>query len=366
MPPVYLLGDKLGSVDNVPTAVVKATAPIRVCDLGGWTDTWFAEHGCVCNIAVAPHVEALIRLFPRRADLPHIAVHAENFRERFDLTAGNEVRVRYPLIEAAIQHIGVPDDMQVEISVYSDVPPGASTGTSAAVLVALVGALDCLSPGRLSLHEVAAIAHRIEVETLGRQSGVQDQLTSAYGGFNFIEILQYPHAAASPIAVRSDVAWEIESRLILLFLGMSHNSSEIHETVIRDLTRPDHDPRALEDLRQAARDGRDALYAGNLDAFGRAMVENTEAQQRLHPELVSKEAALAIEIAKAHGATGYKVNGAGGDGGSLTVLSGPDHVVRRDLIRDLEAANALFRCIPIRLSDEGLRRWTYPFDATTA
>jgi D-glycero-alpha-D-manno-heptose-7-phosphate kinase len=337
-----------------PRLVVKSTAPVRVADLGGWTDTWFAGHGCVCNLAVAPHVESLIRIFPGEG---RVTVHAENFRERFEV--GEE---RYPLIESAVREMPVPEGLDLEISVYSDIPPGASTGTSAAVLVSLVGALDCLTPGRLAAHEVAARAHRIEVETLRQQSGVQDQLASAFGGFCFIEITEYPHAVVSPIPVRPDVAWEIESRLILLFLGRSHDSSQIHETVIRDLEGQGTDARALEDLRAAARRGRDALYAGDPDAYGAAWTENTEAQARLHPELVSPEAKQAIAIAQAHDVVGYKVNGAGGNGGSLTLLCGPDHTVRRRLIEALHEANPDFRCLPVRLSPGGLRRWRVPVD----
>ena len=30
--------------------------PVRVCDVGGWTDTWFAGRGRVCSLAVEPGV----------------------------------------------------------------------------------------------------------------------------------------------------------------------------------------------------------------------------------------------------------------------------------------------------------------------
>ena len=43
---------------------VTATAPVRVCDLGGWTDTWFAGHGLVVNVAVAPGVTARVTRHP--------------------------------------------------------------------------------------------------------------------------------------------------------------------------------------------------------------------------------------------------------------------------------------------------------------
>ena len=37
--------------------IVNSVAPIRICDLGGWTDTWFAKYGKVLNIGVYPYVE---------------------------------------------------------------------------------------------------------------------------------------------------------------------------------------------------------------------------------------------------------------------------------------------------------------------
>ena len=62
-----------------------------------------------------------------------------------------------------------------------------------------------------------------------------------------------------------------------------------------------------------------------------------------------------IAVARAHGALGWKVNGAGGDGGSLTVLCGPGADARHMLARaigEIEGASV----IPIRLSAQGLRR----------
>jgi D-glycero-alpha-D-manno-heptose-7-phosphate kinase len=52
------------------------------------------------------------------------------------------------------------------------------------------------------------------------------------------------------------------------------------------------------------------------------MVDNTRAQQALHPALVSPHAQAIIDLARRHGALGWKVNGAGGDGGTVTVIGG--------------------------------------------
>jgi D-glycero-alpha-D-manno-heptose-7-phosphate kinase len=195
------------------------------------------------------------------------------------------------------------------------VPSGASTGTSAAVGVALVGALDRLTSGHLTAHEVAYTAQEIETKMLKLQCGIQDQLCSAYDAINYIEMFDYPHATVSTIQVPNTIWWELERRLVLVFLGKSHTSSAVHEKVIRELEGLGPDCQKLQDLRATAEKSRDAVYAGDFEGLGKAMIENTEAQERLHPDLVSADARRVIEIARAHGALGWKVNGAGGDGG---------------------------------------------------
>jgi galactokinase/mevalonate kinase-like predicted kinase len=81
-----------------------------------------------------------------------------------------------------------------------------------------------------------------------------------------------------------------------------------------------NDPR-LEALRQCAYAGADALRAGDLQAYGAILTRNTEAQAALHPSLVNDEARAIISAVAGADSLGVKVNGAGGAGGSLTVLA---------------------------------------------
>jgi len=55
-------------VATVSTRIVNSVAPIRICDLGGWTDTWFAEHGNVLNISVYPYVQCQMVVRPAAGD----------------------------------------------------------------------------------------------------------------------------------------------------------------------------------------------------------------------------------------------------------------------------------------------------------
>jgi D-glycero-alpha-D-manno-heptose-7-phosphate kinase len=342
-----------------PERIINSVAPIRICDNGGWTDTWFSGHGKIFNIAVYPYAEVQIEVYSshRHPEMDRITIHAENYGERYVMHPQTPGWERHPLLEAAIERMGVPDDVALHVTIYSEAPGGASTGTSAAVAVALIGALDYLTPGRLTTHEVAYAAQSIETDMLGQQCGIQDQLASAYGGINYIEMFQYPHATVSPIQISNSIWWELERRLVLIFTGKSHTSSSVHEKVIRELESEGPDCKRINDLRATAERSRDALSTGNFDGLGQAMIDNTAAQERLHADLVSTDARTIIEIARDYGAMGWKVNGAGGEGGSVTLLCGPESPAKRAMVRAIEAAHPLFRNIPIYLSRYGLRRW---------
>jgi D-glycero-alpha-D-manno-heptose-7-phosphate kinase len=339
-----------------PLKVINSVAPIRICDIGGWTDTWFAGHGRVLNIGVYPYAEVQIAVFPRGEREQHVVINAENYGERYVVNPEKHWD-KHPLLEAAIEYMRIPRDLSLEVTIYSEAPAGASTGTSAAVTVALIGALDQLTPGKLTAHEVALAAQRIETELLGQQCGIQDQLCSAYGGINYIEMHAYPHASVSPIVVPNATWWELERRLALIYLGKSHHSSQVHEMVIRSLEGAGEGCPPLEELRQMAPRARDALYAADFTALGRVMTENNEAQRRLHAELISADAQKVIEMAREAGAAGWKVNGAGGEGGSVTLLCGAEASAKRALLHEIEQENTLFKSIPIYLSRYGLRVW---------
>lgn len=337
--------------------VINSVAPIRICDNGGWTDTWFAVHGKVFNIGVYPYVEVQIEVFPRQAQEDRIVLHAENYGERYAVRPEIPGWDRHPLLEAAIEYMHIPEEVALQISIYSEAPAGCSTGTSAAVSVALIGALDSLTPGRLTPHEVADAAHKVETDLLKLQSGIQDQLCSAYGGINFIDMVAYPHAAVSQIHVSNAIWWELERRLVLIYLGKSHSSSAVHEKVIAELEDAGPDCPKLVPLRKTPEMARDAVYAGDFEALGRSMIVNTEAQGELNAALISQDAGQVIDVARENGAIGWKVNGAGGEGGSITLLCGDTSSQKRALIRQIEEANPLFRNIPIYLSRFGLRIW---------
>lgn len=333
---------------------INAVAPIRICDIGGWTDTWFSGSGAIFNIAVYPYVEVQIRV-SEEEDNPRININLENFGDSYSFDSGIDEYRKHPLIEAAIQLMDINKEQHLRINIFSEAPPGASTGTSAAVSVALIGALDALRPGRLTANEAAKLAHFVETDKLGLQCGIQDQLCSAYGGINFIQMSRFPDASVSPVQIPNSTWWELESRLSLVYIGTPHNSSDVHKKVIADLgPNAENDPRLVR-LRALAKSAKDVLYEADFDAFGEVMKENTEVQRQLHKDLVCERFEELIELASDFNAAGWKVNGAGGDGGSITILGDGDAAKKRAFLAEADAHG--FQTIPIYLSRYGLRIW---------
>lgn len=309
---------------SAPRTVVRdavtVSVPVRVCDVGGWTDTWFAGHGAVCSLAVEPGVSVRGR---RVSGDGSVHVGLDDFDVAF--TVGSEPP-EHRLVGEAVREFGPITGDDVELSVAAAVPPGASLGTSAAVCVGLIAALDALTGQRRSPAELAGAAHRAESSRMGRQSGVQDQLAAAFGGANLIEVDDYPSAMVRPLAVGAETWAALDSRLAHVAYGSAHDSSAVHDGVIERLVGEGPSSPRLEVLRGLAHHAAAALEAGDLDDYGSALRAATDAQAALDRSLVSDAAHELIDVAQQSGALGWKVNGAGGPGGSLSVLLGdPAH-----------------------------------------
>ncbi len=165
---------------------------MRVCDNGGWTDTWFARYGRVFSIAVNPYAEVQMQVYPREAGEPQIAIFAENYGERYTLSKPEGIYAKHPLLEAAFDYMDVPDDLSIDIGIFSEAPSGCSTGTSAAAegpYVLVVGGLTQRKGGSATLDVAEELGRRgspLSFVVAGRSD---DDLASRAGAIaNVVEL----------------------------------------------------------------------------------------------------------------------------------------------------------------------------------
>jgi D-glycero-alpha-D-manno-heptose-7-phosphate kinase len=334
---------------------IHAIAPIRINDIGGWTDTWFAQEGKVLNMAVFPLVEVRIQVLENRKKVDQrVLVRLENYGEALWINPDNPAFDQHPLIQGALNSVPIPKDMMLHISLFSHVPAGSSTGTSASVCVTLLGALSRLAHRNHPAERIAYMAHRVETEKLGLQSGIQDQMAAAHGGICFIDMFKYPEAEVTKLDVEESLLEEMSQRMSLIYLGQSHSSSAMHEEVIAFLEKKGAQYTIIQALRSLAEQAKNHLLAMDLKSFGEVMIQNNECQRSLHAGIISEEADSVIAIAKKFGAAGWKVNGAGGKGGSLTILGNQDEKRREGMLGEINSLGKGIRSIPISLARFGV------------
>jgi D-glycero-alpha-D-manno-heptose-7-phosphate kinase len=328
--------------------VLRARAPVRFCDLGGWTDTRIVPEGRVLNFAAALYTHVTLRVGGGGGVRIESCDTAE-FERVADIRA-LEYNSVLDLFKAAIKRSGVAGAIQ--LTVRSDAPPASGLGSSAALGVATMAALARQLGRRLLPYEIARESQALEVEELGLECGVQDQLAAAYGGVNYMEV-RYPEASVFPVPLADGTLCELEDRFMLVYTGRSHFSSEMHEKVIAAYEAGDSAARAaFATLARCAERGKDALLAGDLAAFAAALNDNWAAQKDLHPDITTGPVEELHAAVGAAGATGFKLNGAGG-GGTATILCGrnQNHRVRR-----VVEAHGM-QVLPAKLDFSGLRTW---------
>jgi galactokinase/mevalonate kinase-like predicted kinase len=176
-------------------------------------------------------------------------------------------------------------------------------------------------------------------------------VAAAFGGISLITV-DYPHARHQALAPSEATLAELDRRLITVWLGRAHESSSMHDEVIARLSSHES-PKALERIRAAARLAAEALMDDDLDTYATALVENNDALDGLHSELVSEDARGLIELARSHAATGWKVLGAGGAGGSIVVLGSADRGQCTHL-REAIDAHSRWRCVHASIARDGV------------
>jgi D-glycero-alpha-D-manno-heptose-7-phosphate kinase len=349
--------------------LIRSRAPVRICDIGGWTDTHFAGTGAVLNISVSLYAHCVIRprerrqklvlygyeTYPRTPDNGAM-IRALDLDEELEIDDVRQIEYdgNLDLLKAAVKRLGVEGGF--DATVWADVPPGCGVGTSAAVAVAMIGGLSRFRRELLPPHGVAQTAQRLETEELGLECGVQDQLAAAYGGVCFMEV-DYPDATVSRLDIEDDVLHELEERLVLAYVGQSRLSDAVHRRVIEGLETGDEGiTDALTTLRGLPHEMKAALMQGDFDAMAEVVNANWAAQKQLHPSITNDLVDHAFDVAMSSGAVAGKANGAGG-GGSITFLAEPGYEVR---LREALAEEAGCDILPVRVSRTGVQSWRVP------
>lgn len=283
-------------------------SPLRISLGGGGTDlpSYYRKHsGFVLSAAINRYVYITIN----EAFRPRIILKYSKLEdvERWE-------DIQHPIIREALRLTGVQGPY-LEIVSLSDIPAGTGLGSSGSFTTALLRALHTMNRNFVPPRELAEQACHIEIDLLKEPVGKQDQYIAAFGGITCFEFLPDDRVVAEPLKIASETLANLEDNLLLFFTGASRSAAEVLRD--QDTRTRDNASEMLENLHHTKHLGhasRDALLAGDLRKFAELMHVHWEHKKKRSPGISSSLIDEMYELARANGALGGKLIGAGGGG----------------------------------------------------
>ena len=281
----------------------KTTAPTRIDLAGGWTD---------------------------------VPIFAEKY--------GGEV-VNFAINIYAQADVGTNENGMLNVTYQSNSRLGAGLGTTGAVNVALLAAID---GGKSDPLIIAENAYQFEMQ-LGNIGGRQDQWVAALGGFNHLLFIgdRVERLPLEPLL--SSKNW-LSKHLILVDSGIEHVSGEMHQEVWERFKQGDSEvEEGLLMLRTAAKKMAEGLNRDRRDSVVESLRQVCVGVDLIDKKIHAPFKPVVEPLIEAKHVMGWKAVGAGG-GGCAILLVRPS---AQDLVKQ-SCKNAGWSIIEWDFDENGL------------
>ena len=300
--------------------------PLRVSFFGGGTDypAWFRENGgAVLATTIDKYLYLHCRYLPPFFD----------FKSRIVWSKIEQVQqpseIAHPAIRGVLEWMKIGDG--VEIHHHGDLPARTGLGSSSSFSVGLLHALHALRGELVSKRKLAEEAIFVEQQVLQENVGVQDQIQSAFGGLNRIDIRTDGSFEVTPLVVRAERLVGLQKHLLLLYTGLSRTASEIAAEQVATVGQKTAE---LKTMREMVDLGEKILVGtGDLREFGRLLDESWKLKRSLSSKIAPSFVNEIYDTARQAGADGGKLLGAGG-GGFMLIFVTPDK--RASVLKSLQ------------------------------
>jgi mevalonate kinase len=304
---------------------VEATAPGKMI--------LFGEHSVVYRgPAVVLAIDRRARVYASRRDDRKIYVDADNlgFSGYFEDDVYHSVRGKAwrgrnlaalnVAAKKTMEHLGV--ESGVNLKVRSMIPIAVGLGSSAAICVATVGAVERLFDAGLGKEEISRLAFEGETIIHGKPSGV-DNTVSTFGG-----VLSYERDSGIK-------HHKLDSSMPFI-IGNTQKKRSTRKMVEGVAALKERNPAMMDSIIDAmgglAGEGLDALLAKDIHRIGDLMNMNHGLLSAIGVSTMKLESL--VHTARQNGALGAKLTGAGGGGCMIAVaeedkMSAVEKAIRR-------------------------------------
>lgn len=332
--------------------VIRGKAPLRISFAGGGTDVahFFEKYGgVVINATIDKYCHATIM---KRAD-SKIIINSDMKTEETILDCNKKLIYdgKFDIIKSVVNIL--KPGCGFEINFHNDIPPGRGLGSSASFAVLLIKILSELKGMKYGDDKIADIAYKVEHEELGIKGGWQDQYAAVTGGFNWMEF-NGDKTLIYPLRLKEEVIEELNSRLLLCYVGAEHFSGDLHKKQEKSFLEDENAvANRLNNLKRIAIDIKDCLLLNNPEKIGTFLHESWMNKKSVTKEISNKKIDELYETGITNGADGGKLLGAGG-GGYILFSYSPKK--RNTLVKALEDKEG--EILNFNFEFKGTRTWT--------
>jgi D-glycero-alpha-D-manno-heptose-7-phosphate kinase len=288
--------------------MIIARSPLRISLGGGGTDlpSYYERFG---GFLIAAAIDKYV----------YITLH-ETFVSDFIIKYSKLERVakvdeiEHPIIREAFKMLDIEGGF-LELTSMADIPAGTGLGSSGSFTTALLKALHAFQKNLVPNADIAAQACEIEINRLKEPVGKQDQYIAALGGITCFTFHKDGRVEALPAKISEETRYNLEDNLVMFFTGYSRSAGSIlkdqHEKSRQD------DRAMLENLHRTKEIGyasQRALESGDLREFARLMDEHWQHKRARSGGMSNSVINDWYDLARANGALGGKLIGAGGGG----------------------------------------------------
>lgn len=297
--------------------IIISKTPLRISFFGGGTDypTWVKDHGgAVLSASINKYsylyVQRLLPFFPYKTKVIWSKIEEVNTVDE----------IVHPSVRETIRFMKLHDD-GLSIHYNGDLPARSGMGSSSSFTVGLLNALYGLKGITPNKQKLAEEAIHIEQNCIKENVGSQDQVASAFGGFNKITFRKDGGFRVAPIVLAKGRLEQLQKHMMLYFTGFSRFASDVAAHQIKNIPRKTNDLHAMRGMVDEAIQivKSDGDWLGD---FGRLLHKSWELKKGLSSKISNDHIDHLYESAITAGALGGKILGAGG-GGFLLIYARP-------------------------------------------
>ena len=330
--------------------VSRARTPARISLAGGGTDftQYFMDQGGAglsCTIAKYSH--AVLR---KRKD-QKIKIYSHDYKQKIEIERIENIKYdgKLDLIKAGIKLLKPKFGFDLEVG--CDFPPASGLGGSASLLASVIGCLNEFREPRLDRYEIAEYAFESERIELKIAGGWQDQYSTVFGGFNYLEF-DRQHNVVMPLRLEPDNIRELEESFILCHTKQIHLGGTIQEDNCGSGTFTKKQEKNSERLKDITTEMKRYLLRTRYDDFALLLEETWAIKKESNPRVTNAELDKIHATAINAGALGGRLLGTGG-GGYFLFYAPPFY--RYQVIESLEKIGLNPEAIII--DQKGLSSW---------